>query len=272
MDAGIKKIAVTKFPLTPLAPRPAHWRLDGLDLTGPSLNAPERPYRNAEESIEYFVREYPGGFYGDKYLEGERNYKVDTHRQAVVLLDRDRLNGLLDEGNYSEVCECAKRSLANVVNWRESDLLWKQVLGDDAREKAFATRLRTLLYGSRSEDAGFEQFVSWLDNLGAAKWPLSTYFPWILFPDREVSGSAQQCQGLGRRLAARRGIQPASDLGRLSADPSLLPARPRRTGRSQAERLHRRSVLHVGSELAEELNAGPAMPAAPPRASIGDPR
>ena len=186
VDAGIKKIAVTKFPLTPLAPRPAHWRLDGLDLTGPSLNAPERPYRNAEESIEYFVREYPGGFYGDKYLEGERNYKVDTHRQAVVLLDRDRLNGLLDEGNYSEVCECAKRSLANVVNWRESDLLWKQVLGDDAREKAFATRLRTLLYGSRSEDAGFEQFVSWLDNLGAAKWPLSTYFPWILFPDREV--------------------------------------------------------------------------------------
>ena len=186
VDAGVRKIAVTKFPLTPLVPRPAHWRLDRLDLSGSWPNAPERPYRSVQQCIEYFMKEYPDGFYGEKYLAAERNYKVDTHQKTVVLLDRDGLDGLLDEGNYSEACERAKRSLTNVVNWRESDLLWKQVLGDHARERAFATRLRTLLYGSRREDARFDQFVSWLDNLGAAKWPPSTYFRWILFPDREV--------------------------------------------------------------------------------------
>ena len=106
-----------------------------------------------------------------------------------------KLDGLVGEGNYSEVCKRAK-GLANVrgtggrgfglVNWRDSDDLWKQVLGNGALEKAFAARLRTLLYGVRNEDVRFEQFVSWLDSLGAAKWPLSTYFRWLLFPDQEV--------------------------------------------------------------------------------------
>ena len=150
------------------------------------MSAPERPYRSVRQCIEYFVSVYPGGFYGENYLGGERNYKEAAHREAVALLGRDDLDGLLGEGNYSEVCRRAKKNLTNVVDWRDADLLWKQVLGDGALERAFAQRLRTLLYAVRDEDARFEQFVSWLDNLGAAKWPSSTYFRWIRFPNQEV--------------------------------------------------------------------------------------
>lgn len=185
VDAGLKKILLSRFALSPLVPRPADPRLDRLDL-GASANASARSYRNVPECVEYFLTEYPEGFYGEKYLAGERNYKADTRREALELLSRDALDGLLEEGDHNEVCRRAKTSLTNVVNWRESDLLWKQVLGDDARERAFATRLRTLLYGPRSAETAFEQFVSWLDSLGAAKWPLSTYFRWIMFPELEV--------------------------------------------------------------------------------------
>lgn len=186
LDAGLRKIATTRFPLAPLVPKPAHWRLDQLDLSAASVSAPERPYRSVRQCIEYFISEYPDGFYGEKYLGGERNYKEAAHREAVALLNRDDLDGLLREGDYSEVCRRAKKNLTNVVNWRDSDLLWKQVLGDRPLERAFAQRLRTLLYGVRDEEARFDQFVSWLDNLGAAKWPPSTYFRWIRFPYQEV--------------------------------------------------------------------------------------
>ena len=195
LDAGLRKIATTRFPLTPLVPRPDHWRLDRLDVSRVSLDAPERPYRSVRQCIESFIAEYPDGFGDEKYLGPERNYKVAAHREAVALLHREELDGLVGEGNYSEVCTRAK-GLANVrgtggrgfglVNWRDSDNLWKQVLGDGALEEAFAARLRTLLYGVRNEDVRFEQFVSWLDSLGAANWSLSTYFRWLLFPDQDV--------------------------------------------------------------------------------------
>ena len=182
---GVKKIDLGRIPLPPLVPRPAHPRLDRLDL-GDSATASSLPYRNVQESIEYFLKKFPGGFYGDAYIAGERNYKEAARQEALERLSRDALDGLLEEGDHAEACRRARKNLTNVVDWRASDDLWKQVLGNDARERAFASRLRTLLYGSRSEETAFEQFVSWLDSLGAAKWPLSTYFRWIVFPDREV--------------------------------------------------------------------------------------
>ncbi len=186
VDEGIRNILLTRFPLTPLDPRPSHWRLDRMDIGASSQEGQKRSYRNAKQCIEYFLKEYPGGFHGDPYLQGERNYKDNARQEAVALLGRDGLDGLLDEKNYREACERARKSLTNVVGWRESDLLWKQVLGSSEKEHAFAVRLRELLYGADAERIRFERFVSLLDNLGVARWPASTYFPWILFPDREV--------------------------------------------------------------------------------------
>ncbi len=184
---GVKKIDLGRIPLPPLVPRPAHPRLDRLDLRD-STTALVPEYRNLAKSIDYFLRKFPGGFSNEAYVAAERNYKEAARRQALERLSRDALDELLEEGNHSEACRRAKKNLkiTNVVDWRASDDLWKQVLGDDARERAFASGLRTLLYGSRSEETAFEQFVSWLDSLGTARWPLSTYFRWIVFPDREV--------------------------------------------------------------------------------------
>ena len=76
--------------------------------------------------------------------------------------------------------------LVNVVDWRESQPLWSAVLNDAGREQAFAKRLYALLYGQRSEQHGFEAFSALMEELSVPKWPICTFWRWIVFPKQEV--------------------------------------------------------------------------------------
>ena len=53
-------------------------------------------YKSLAQSITDFLGLFPGGFYGKRFLEEERDYKVQAHEFAVELLGRKVFEDLLD--------------------------------------------------------------------------------------------------------------------------------------------------------------------------------
>ncbi|MYA09275.1 MAG: hypothetical protein F4060_05985 [Holophagales bacterium] len=185
VDSGPRTILTSRFPLAPLVPRPSHWRLDGMDLAAAK---PTSTYRSARDFVEAFVGQYPDGFNDGEFIKGERRYKADAHEAALDLLAEDKLSELLDAGRYGDACLRARDTmkLVNVVDWRESQPLWSGVLDDPGCEEAFAKRLHALLYGQRSEQHRFEAFSALMEELSVPKWPICTFWRWIVFPRQEV--------------------------------------------------------------------------------------
>lgn len=184
VDSGHRTILTSRFPLEPLVPRPSHWRLDGMDFSSTKA----KPYRSAREFVRAFESQYPGGFKDDEFIKGERRYKAEAHKAALELLDEGSLTELLAAERYGDVCLRAKNTMkrVNVVDWRESQPLWSGLSDHGGREKAFANRLHALLYGQRSEQHRFEAFSSLMEELSVPKWPVCTFWRWIVFPNEEV--------------------------------------------------------------------------------------
>lgn len=185
VDSGHRTILTSRFPLQPLVPRPSHWRLDGMDFSSTKATS---AYRSARDFVHAFKGEFPGGFQDDCFIKKERKYKVEAHEAALELLDEGKLTELLDAERYGDVCLRAKDTMkrVNVVDWRESGRLWSGVSDHVGREEVFAKRLHELLYGQRSEQLRFEAFSSLMEELSVPKWPICTFWRWIVFPNQEV--------------------------------------------------------------------------------------
>ena len=185
VDSGHRTILTSRFPLQPLVPRPSHWRLDGMDFSSTKATS---AYRSARDFVQAFKHEFPGGFQDERFIKKERKYKVEAHEAALELLDEGKLTELLAAERYGEVCIRAKDTMkrVNVVDWRESQPLWSGLSDHGGREETFAKRLHALLYGQRSEQHRFEAFASLMEELSVPKWPICTFWRWIVFPNEEV--------------------------------------------------------------------------------------
>ena len=143
-------------------------------------------YQSLTESIQFFLKEYPEGFYGGKYKADERNYKLDAHELASELLNKETFHSLLGQEDYTEIRKRALRVInkTNIVFQHEVMAL-NNGLDDEAVRRDFSTALYNLLYG---EGAGlrqrFEAFSDVLGKAGADKWPVISYFLFIRFPDK----------------------------------------------------------------------------------------
>ena len=60
----------------------------------------------------------------------------------------------------------------------------KDGISASGNEEAFATALFALLHGESSPESSFNTYAGVLEKLGAAKWPIATYFQFIVYPDR----------------------------------------------------------------------------------------
>ena len=56
----------------------------------------------------------------------------------------------------------------------------------EANQKKFAESLFDLLYGESEMQIRFEHFAELLSEIGAAKWPIATYFPFVTFPESHM--------------------------------------------------------------------------------------
>jgi hypothetical protein len=95
VDAGQKTLSLTDLELVKVDGEEAnHPILDNLKIV---VDEGLR-FRSLPESIQRFLKEYPGGFYGERFAGNERDYKVNAHRLMRELLNKDGFKALTSQG------------------------------------------------------------------------------------------------------------------------------------------------------------------------------
>lgn len=143
--------------------------------------------QSIQKSKELFLRTYPEGFYGQAYLDSERNSKVAAHELALNLLGSEQMGALLGQKEYEEICKRSLKVLSatNLVIPSEKMVL-KNSLKDSGNMALFSESLFQLLYGKEDMEERFHSFSRTLAAIKVAKWATLSYFPFIVFPDQYV--------------------------------------------------------------------------------------
>ena len=180
VEAGSKLISLRHVSLAILHPPPTHPLLDRIDSKAVGGGG----YRSISQSIQGFLKDYEGGFHGDHYLRTERGYKVKAHELATTILARAELEPLAASGAFAEICHRAMQvvSKTNLIFPNEKMGL-KDGLKPAGRQRVFAVALYELLHGEDDLSSRFQRFAAVLEDMGAGKWTVATYFPFLLFPD-----------------------------------------------------------------------------------------
>lgn len=140
-----------------------------------------------------FLGYFPGGFRDETYIEWERGYKWEAHKQWNEVLDPSSFRGLLKEREFAEVAVRAIRieSRTNLLFSFEKMALRDAVKSSDGAE-AFAVGLHDFLYGSTA--APEYRFERWCDVVAGLPrkqtrvltWPLVTVFGFIAEPEKHI--------------------------------------------------------------------------------------
>ena len=162
-------------------------------LTGPESSHPllenrgaKTPARSLADMKESFLRRFPGGFEDPKYVKFERAYKVAASDLLKQTLASEDLNRLLSGGYHAEVCRRAVAVISRtnlVLPTEQRDLRDGMTRTGDS---PFSRALADLLYGSSSSQDRFERFWKMLEDIGAAKWTIATYFRFLAEPETQM--------------------------------------------------------------------------------------
>lgn len=140
-----------------------------------------------------FLGYFPGGFRDETYIEWERGYKWEAHKQWNEVLDPSSFRKLLKEREFAEVAARAIRieSRTNLLFSFEKMALRDAVKSSDGAE-AFAEGLHDFLYGSTgAPEYRFEQWCDVVAGLPRKQtrvltWPLVTVFGFIAEPEKHI--------------------------------------------------------------------------------------
>ena len=177
---SFKHVMLDRVPMD----QAAHPVLDNLRLPGRSARI---RYQSLPESIERFLKRFPGGFYGDRFAEEERDYKVRAHQLAQDLLSQSELDRLLSANDSEEVCRRSLRvSNATKLIFPNEKIALRDGLKLSSNGQDFSTALFDLLYGKDDLKPRFERYADVLERIGAAKWTLATYFLFVVFPEEHM--------------------------------------------------------------------------------------
>lgn len=183
VGAGEKTISLRYVqPIKVSGDEARHPVLDNLKIKKSSSGI---KYQSLSQSIQYFLEQFPEGFYGTRFKEEEREYKYKAHILALELLSKDSFSMLLEKKDYAEITKRALKvvNATNLIFPNEKMALKDGLVDLDAQEK-FAQSLFELLFGGGELRGRFEAFANVLENINAAKWTIASYFLFILRPDK----------------------------------------------------------------------------------------
>lgn len=134
--------------------------------------------------MAFFLEQFPHGFYGEKFIKHEREYKNQAHALAKELLGKEIFGVLLESGDYTEIVKRALKvvNFTNLIFPNEKMSL-KDGLVEPSMQKEFSAKLFFLLYGEEDLERRFVVFANFLEDIDAAKWTTATYFLFIVHPD-----------------------------------------------------------------------------------------
>lgn len=139
-----------------------------------------------------FLRFFPEGFRDETYLDWERNYKWEAHKQWDEVLSRTMYRSLLKSGEFAEISARAVRieSRTNLLFSFEKMAL-RDAVKSNSGAQAFAEGLYDFLYGAGSAQRKFER---WCETVAALPrkqtrvltWPLVTVWGFIALPETHI--------------------------------------------------------------------------------------
>ena len=139
-----------------------------------------------------FLRNFPGGFYGEKYIDWERSYKWDAHRAWTAQLGRSGFAALLAELNYAEAALRAVRieSRTNLLFSFEKMAL-RDAVKSAPGAQAFAQGLFDFLHGPGPASERFDAWCAVIAGLPRRQtrvltWPLATVCGFIAQPKTHI--------------------------------------------------------------------------------------
>ena len=123
------------------------------------------------------------------------DYKVEAHELATTILGCTQLESLAASGAFGEICHRAMQ-VVNKTNliFPNEKMDLKDGLKPAGRQREFALALYGLLHGEDDLPSRFQRFAAVLEDMGAGKWTVATYFPFLLFPD-DISSSNRASMG-----------------------------------------------------------------------------
>lgn len=147
------------------------------------LAGSERPVIGSLKAA--FLRLFPQGFDDPAYFSSEREYKLKAAKLLATTLNAETLESLVQADDYAGIAKRALAVMKNLIYPNEkmalSDGIFKR-----AGAKPFAEALIDLLHGSGEFRTRFERFAATLESIGAAKWTIATYFPFLAFPTEHM--------------------------------------------------------------------------------------
>jgi hypothetical protein len=146
-----------------------------------------KKFPDLQAAVHYFVRLFPEGFYGADFLENERNYKLEMTQRVMEILNKETMSQLLEAGNYDEICSRALHLLrGSSLAFHQEKVSFNNALKENQNKKPFSDALFGLLYGAGEFEARFKAFSDCLEQIGADKWTVATYFPYFRYPNEHI--------------------------------------------------------------------------------------
>lgn len=146
-------------------------------------------YKSLNASIDHFLKEFPGGFQGERFDFHERDHKVEIRDTFQELLGRKAFNELLETRDYKEVCARALRLTgvrANAMIFKSEKISLRDGLKEQSAQERFAKSLHAVLHEEDNFDSSFDALADSLNDIGARKWTIATYFLFFTHPDRHM--------------------------------------------------------------------------------------
>ena len=145
-----------------------------------------------KRSLKKFLHYFPKAYGDQKYIDWERQYKLDAHMQFKESLNRATFAAMLGEGKFKEIAFEAVRieSRTNLLFSFEKMAL-RDALKFPHGARAFATGLFDYIYGADDLPDRFERFVEVVGKLPRKQtrvltWPLVTVFGFIGNPKEHI--------------------------------------------------------------------------------------
>ncbi|MBX7186081.1 MAG: DUF3553 domain-containing protein [Vicinamibacteria bacterium] len=145
------------------------------------------PRGNIADYKKVFLEQFPRGFRDPAFLDQERTYKLEARDLLVTSLSAKEFRALEKSGEHAAVCKLARAviSKTNLVFSHEQMKLSNGLKGAEAQPR-FSASLYLLLHGNTPFEERFTGFADALSEIGAAKWTIATYFPFLMMPEEHL--------------------------------------------------------------------------------------
>lgn len=158
-----------------------------LELLSLGPVAPDPPFVSPRQAAERFLATHPDGFLDAGYRTRER--APFEAAQAILRgsLSRDALRSAARSRRWEPVCRaaCEAVSAAKLVPPADATLLRRALDKGPARGR-FGAALADLFYGRQAAEQRVERFAGVLEELGACRWTLATFFGFARAPEQHA--------------------------------------------------------------------------------------